>query len=256
MHLEEITIVLERPSEPGNAGAVCRAMKNMGLSRLRIAASELPPGANSELLARAVHAADIWEQAEHFGTLEAALADCTVSVGTTRRRGRHRKSNTLNPRELAEFLKTQPGRGAIVFGSERTGLNGEELALCNMASHIPVSAAFPSMNLSHAVQIYAYELYQAMADPAHAGTAGGPGHVPGQWVPMSRPEIDALVTKTCDTLSAMGFYRHPGREEQERFLRDLIARAGLSPGEGRYLGNIITKAGNVSAKEKGLTRRT
>ncbi|MDR1143137.1 MAG: RNA methyltransferase [Spirochaetaceae bacterium] len=249
MRLEEITIVLVRPSEPGNTGAVCRAMKNMGLSRLRIAASELPfgPGSPAELetlLARAVHAGNIWEQAEHFNTLEAALADCTISVGTTRRRGRRRKSNTLSARELAEFLKTRPGRAALVFGNERTGLEGEELERCNLASHIPVGPAFPSINLSHAVQIYAYELYQTLAGQGSA--AGGPGSVPGQWVPMARPETDALVHKICGTLAGMGFYRHPGREEQARFLRDLIARAGLNRSEGRYLENIITKAGRLS----------
>ncbi|MDR2662165.1 MAG: RNA methyltransferase [Treponema sp.] len=246
MRLEDITIVLVRPSEPGNTGAVCRAMKTMGLSRLCIAASELPlgpdaPGELEKLLARAVHAGDIWEQAEHFATLEAALADCTISVGTTRRRGRRRKSNTLSARELAEFLKTKAGRAALVFGNERTGLEGEELERCNLASHIPVSPAFPSINLSHAVQIYAYELYRTLAGP------GGADPVRGQWVPMTGPEIDAVVDRTCVTLAGMGFYRHPGREEQARFLRDLIARAGLSRSEGRYLENIITKAGRLSA---------
>jgi tRNA/rRNA methyltransferase/tRNA (cytidine32/uridine32-2'-O)-methyltransferase len=102
--------------------------------------------------------------------------------------------------------------------------------------------------LSHAVQIYAYELYHTLAGPEHAGTALRiPDPVPGQRIPMTRREIDALVTGTCDALAGMGFYRRPGREEQERFLRDMIARAGLSRSEGRYLENIITKAGRLSA---------
>jgi tRNA/rRNA methyltransferase/tRNA (cytidine32/uridine32-2'-O)-methyltransferase len=229
-------------------------MKNMGLRWLRTAASELNlAGPDLEkLLARAVHAADIWEGAEHVDTLETALADCALSAGTTRRRGRHRKSNTLSPRELAEFLKIRPGKAAIVFGNERTGLNGGELELCNMASHIPVSPEFPSVNLSHAVQIYAYELYQALAEnggdaAADGGPAagGGPGGVSGRWVPMVRDEIDAQVKTISDSLEALGFYKHPGKEEQERFLRDLIARAGLGLREGRYLGNIIVKAGRL-----------
>ncbi|MDR2210502.1 MAG: RNA methyltransferase [Spirochaetaceae bacterium] len=255
MRLDDITIVLARPSEPGNTGAVCRGMKNMGLRRLRIAAAELDlrSGTNREtLLARAIHAADIWEGAEHFATLEAALADCTISVGTTRRRGRRRKSNTLSPRDLAEFLKAKDGRAALVFGNERTGLEGEELALCNMASHISVSGEFPSINLSHAVQIYAYELYQAMAESAEGtgprGRSGpAPLKVPGQWIPMTGKEIDALVTAISGSLAAMGFYRNPGRKDQERFLRDLMARAGLSLSEGRYLRNLIVKAGRMGA---------
>jgi len=243
MRLEDIIFVLARPSEPGNTGAVCRAMKNMGFRRLRLVAPELsalPDAALKKLLDRAIHAADVWEEAVFFDTLPAALADCAVSVGTSRRRGRHRKSCTLTPGELAAFLKDKAGKTAIVFGNERTGLTREELELCNTASHIPVSPEFPSINLSHAVQIYAYELYQALADDN--GNRGGPRSISGKWVPMNAVEIDTLVKDISDSLSAIGFYRHPGREEQERFLRDLMARAGLSLSEGRYLGSIIAKA--------------
>jgi tRNA/rRNA methyltransferase/tRNA (cytidine32/uridine32-2'-O)-methyltransferase len=239
MHLDDITFVLARPSEPGNTGAVCRALKNFSFPRLRIAASLLPTAQadREKLLARAVHAADIWKGAEHFDSLPAALADCAISVGTSRRRGRRRKSSTLTPRELAAFLKDKPGKAALVFGNERTGLTREELELCNMASHIPVSPEFPSINLSHAVQIYACELYQTLGPQCDA--------VPGQWVPMTAGEIDTLVTTITNALASFGFYKNPGREEQERFLRDLMARAGLSLSEGRYLANIIAKAGRL-----------
>ena len=260
---DDIIIVLSRPSEPGNTGAVCRAMKNMGMSHLSIAAAtrpgiELPglgiprnntPAGNEaealsleRLLARAIHAADIWDNAEHYDSLKEALAGCSIAVGTSRRRGRHRKSNTLSARELAAFLKQKTGKAAIVFGNERTGLDREEMELCNMASHIPVSPDFPSINLSHAVQIYAYELYQALAENA---SFSGPAPVPGQWVPMNASETEDLVKSISASLETLGFYKYPGREEQERFLRDIIARAGLSLKEGRYLGNIIAKANHL-----------
>ena len=238
MVLDDIYIILSRPSEPGNAGAVCRAMKNMGLRHLRIAASELPNN-TEKLLARAIHASDIWDNAEHYDSLKDALADCTISAGTSRRRGRRRKLNTLCPRELAGFLQPKTGKAAIVFGNERTGLNREELELCNLASHIPVSPEFPSINLSHAVQIYTYELHLTLDNNS------GWMPVPGQWVSMDTGEIEAQVKKISESLESLGFYKYPGREEQERFLRDLIARAGLSLNEGRYLGNIITKAGRL-----------
>jgi tRNA/rRNA methyltransferase/tRNA (cytidine32/uridine32-2'-O)-methyltransferase len=253
MRLEDIVIILSRPSEPGNVGAVCRAMKNMGLQQLRVVGSSLqttpglPPAGTAELLARAVHAADIWENAEFFDSLEAALADCVLSVGTTRRRGHLRKTNTLTARELAGFLQPRTGKTAIVFGNERTGLEGAELELCNMASHILVSPEFPSINLSHAVQIYAYELFQALTEKHQRPyTQGGPSPVSGQWVPMTGAEIGELVQKISDSLASVGFYKHPGREDQERFLRDLAARAGLSLSEGRYFENIIVKAGRLA----------
>ena len=268
MRLEDIVVVLARPSEPGNTGAVCRAMKNMGLSRLRLAAPVyragpdpnirgLPEGPELEkLLSRAIHASGIWENARRFDSLEAALADCAITVGTTRRRGKHRKSYTLPPWELADFLKDKSGPAAIVFGNERTGLNDSELALCNLASHIPAHPAFPSVNLSHAVQIYAYELYRILGPACQSlqsPVAETPGDIPGPsavkpGIPMTQAECTALARRISESLESLGFYRHPGREEQERFLRDLFSRAGLGLREGRYLGNIAAKAARLAGR--------
>ena len=171
MLLSDVIIVLSRPAEAGNVGAVCRAMKNMGLSRLRLvspgfsvddasaALSEAGFGYGGNLAviqARAIHAADVWEKAETFDSLAAAVKDCALVIGTTRRRGRHRKQVTMTAAEAAAFVKSRPGPAALVFGNERTGLEDHEIDICNMASHIPVDEAFPSINLSHAVQIYAY----------------------------------------------------------------------------------------------------
>ncbi|GHV91143.1 RNA methyltransferase [Spirochaetia bacterium] len=308
MVLSDIIIILSRPSESGNVGAVCRAMKNMGLSRLRIVASqseacpqgeacpqseagaprESPDGHASfdeaALRARAVHAADIWEGAEFFDTLAEASADCSLLIGTTRRRGHHRKNVTMDPKELAAWLRDRPGpslegnsadagnptagrttgvtagrtagRTALVFGNERTGLEDDELALCNIASHIPVSEAFPSLNLSHAVQVYAYELFQAMGPMASIeGSPPAPEKVKGAWVPLSREQADALTAAVTKNLETLGFYRHPGRAEQERFIRDFISRAGLTEQEGRYFRDIFAKAARLAHvsmdREKG-----
>jgi tRNA/rRNA methyltransferase/tRNA (cytidine32/uridine32-2'-O)-methyltransferase len=234
MNLSDIVIILCRPSESGNVGAVCRVMKNMGLSDLRLAA---PLNLDDAIVrSRAVHALDIWENAQIFDTLTGAVADCALVAGTTRRRGHHRKSISMNPRDLASWLYSKTGKVAIVFGNERTGLEEAELNLCNIASHIPVSNAQPSLNLSHAVQIYAYELFLALQEPQA---------VKGEWAAMNYTEVTTLVDGITGTLADMGFYKHPGREEQSRFLRDIISRAGLMDREGQYLKDIIIKAGRI-----------
>jgi tRNA/rRNA methyltransferase/tRNA (cytidine32/uridine32-2'-O)-methyltransferase len=268
MQLSDFVIILSRVSEPGNAGAVCRAMKNMGLSRLRLASPV--PLDETQVRARAVHAGDIWDKAEYFDTLAEAAADCSLLIGTTRRRGRHRKGLTMDPRTLAAWLgergQGQDSGGAgpigLVFGNERTGLEDAELDLCNIASHIPVSDGFPSLNLSHAVQIYVYELFLAFGfeeknKPQRAQREGhlegggreapfqGPAPVKGEWRPLNRGQVEDLTASITNTLEGLGFYQHPGREEQYRFLRDLISRAGLGEGEGRYLANIFAKAGRL-----------
>ena len=256
MRLSDVIIVLSRPTEAGNVGAVCRAMKNMGLSRLRLAAPEFPVsdtigtlsesgfgyGGNLAVIkARAVHAADIWEEAKTFDSLAAAVRDCSLVIGTTRRRGRHRKRVTMTPAETAAFLKDRPGPAALVFGSERTGLEDGELKICNFASHIPVDGIFPSLNLSHAVQIYAYELFSAMAlQPEDT--------VKGQWVPLDQEAIEKLVLEVTDNLKSLGFYKQIGREEQKRFFRDLISRASLTEREGRYFADIIAKAARLAKR--------
>jgi tRNA/rRNA methyltransferase/tRNA (cytidine32/uridine32-2'-O)-methyltransferase len=251
MYLSDVTIILCRPSEPGNVGAVCRAMKNMGLARLRLVApawgapASLSGAWEETLLARTVHAEQVWEEAEVFDTLEAAMADLSLVIGTTRRRGHRRKAVTLTPEECAAFLQSHPGPAALVFGNERTGLEAEELNLCSLASHIPADDGFPSLNLSHAVQIYAYQLFRALApEPA----APGPAPVAGSWTPLNRLQLDGLVESVTTSLASLGFYKQKGREEQERFLRDIFARAGLTLNEGRYLGSIFAKAAHLAGK--------
>ena len=248
MVLSDIVVILCRASEPGNVGAVCRVMKNMGLSQLRMAGSGILD--ETPLFTRAIHAGDIWRGACFFDTLAAAVADCSLVVGTTRRRGRKRKNVTLEPRALTAWLAQQDTTGtvALVFGNERTGLEDEELNLCNIASHIPVSESFPSLNLSHAVQIYAYELFLAFGGTENrsAGTAHGP--VKGEWTPLSRQAADDLTGDITGTLAGIGFYKNPGREEQTRFLRDVICRAGLTEREGRYLKDIFVKAARLGKK--------
>jgi len=247
MFLQDVKIILCQAAKGGNVGAVCRVMKNMGLSGLRLAA---PQSLNSEqIYTMAVHAGDMWEKAQIYDNLAEAAADCAVVVGTTRRRGRKRKSVSMTPRVLAEWLSRRPGPAAIVFGGERAGLDEAELDLCNVASHIPVSDTQPSLNLSHAVQIYAYELFLALERncPAKAGCPAKPTLVKGEWRPMNQSEISALTGSITDTLASLGFYRHPNREEQTRFLRDVISRAGLTEREGGYLKDIFVKAARLGS---------
>jgi tRNA/rRNA methyltransferase/tRNA (cytidine32/uridine32-2'-O)-methyltransferase len=236
MFLQDIKIILCNISEPGNAGAVCRAMKNMGISSLRVAGcGDLE---TEKINARAVHAFDIWENACFFDNLADAVADCSIVVGTTRRRGHKRKNVSMPPRALASWLAERAGPAAIVFGNERTGLEERELELCNIASHIPVSDAFPSLNLSHAVQIYAYELFLAL-EPQNP--------VKGEWQAMNQAEINTLVATITDTLEKRGFYKNPAKDLHTRFFQDVISRAALSESEGRYFRDIIAKAARLGS---------
>jgi tRNA/rRNA methyltransferase/tRNA (cytidine32/uridine32-2'-O)-methyltransferase len=215
-------------------------MMNMGLSRLRIV-PESPEGGNwdeAQIRARAVHAAEIWERAESFPSLAEAAAGFPLVIGTTRRMGSRRKAHSMTPEETAAYLAEHPGPAALVFGNERTGLQDDELDLCNLAAHIPAAEAFPSLNLSHAVQIFCYELYRALKD--------GGGRTGRRWVPLDQDGLNGLTRSITNSLQNLGFYKQPGREEQERFFRDIFARAALTQREAEYVERIIAKASRLS----------
>ena len=149
-------LVLLRPRNADNLGAIARAMKNFGLTDW-VVVSPNPkllevPGLN----VMAVKAFDLLEKVRRVDTLSEAVADCSWVVGTTMRVIDGRRRHT--PRELvAEASARSDEQWAIVFGDERSGLSNEDLAECHALSFIPSSDEQPSLNLAQAVVVYAYE---------------------------------------------------------------------------------------------------
>jgi tRNA/rRNA methyltransferase/tRNA (cytidine32/uridine32-2'-O)-methyltransferase len=147
---------------------------------------------------------------------------------------------------------------AFMFGNERTGLETEELRYCNVASYIPANDAFPSLNLSHAVQVYTYALFNALRKTAelaaakHAGRTWFFGRPEGSWEPLALPYIENVVASISDELERKGFYRKPGREMQEEFLRDIFCRAGITYSEAQYMKKIILKSAHLDTHETHL----
>ena len=105
---ERFAFVLFRPQSAGNIGAAARALKNMGFDDLRLVA----PGTlnNREAAAMAVHADDVLARATVYPDLAAALADCSVAVGTTSRRGGYRSRAHPLRAAAAELVALSPAR--------------------------------------------------------------------------------------------------------------------------------------------------
>lgn len=158
--LDRIRFVLVETSHTGNLGAVARAMKTMGLSRLHLVRPKSPPDA--EALARASGADDLLAAARCHDRLVDALAGCRLVIGSSARL-RAVEWPLLEPPECARRLLADAGVGevALVLGRERSGLTNEELALCHYLAHIPTNPAFSSLNLAAAAQVFAYEIRQA-----------------------------------------------------------------------------------------------
>lgn len=231
MDLDNVWFVLHRPSSAENIGAVARAMKNFGLSRLAIVAPPSwtglprgggPLGAREEVLLRARktarHAADLLEAASIQPDARAALAGATWTCGTTSRTLGQRPS--LSPRELAAEVVARTARGpvAILFGEERRGLSDGELELCQAVCSIPTAAAYDSMNLAMASAVLAYELRLA----AGGRTAPPPE---AERSPARHATLEALWARLGAVLTAAGYLNPQNPEHILAEWRRLLARA-------------------------------
>lgn len=157
--LKNIRVVLVSPIYGGNVGAVCRAMKNCGITHLAIVAPR-DDFDTFEAQKMALHAVDIFTERQVYPSLAEAVADCGLVIGTTARLGLYR-SHAKTPRDIApriiETAATTPV--AIVFGREDNGLDNDDLARCTSLVQIPSSNLYSSLNLSHAVMICCYEIF-------------------------------------------------------------------------------------------------
>jgi tRNA (cytidine32/uridine32-2'-O)-methyltransferase len=171
MDSPDIRIVLVAPSHPGNIGAVARAMKNMGLTRLVLVRPRHFP--DPEATARASGAHDVLGAARSVSTLAEALEGCGFVTATTSRE-RDQYFRVVDVREAALRIVTEAQRSpaAVVFGAERTGLTNEELETAHALIRIPASPSYPSLNLAMAVQLVAYEIFRAQGVTPPAAVSG------------------------------------------------------------------------------------
>jgi TrmH family RNA methyltransferase len=205
-----VRLVLLRPRNADNLGAIARAMKNFGLSDW-VVVSPNPrllevPGLNR----LAVKSGELLESVRLEETLEGALDGCSWVVGTTMRRieGRQR----LSPREVAIEAHARGGKLALVFGDERSGMTNEDLERCHALSFIPASDAQPSLNLSQAVVVYAWELFSASL----------PQGAPPPPAPAADAAIQALRKDLGAALTQAGFLQDDGRGGVDDLLGPLL----------------------------------
>lgn len=227
-----VRVILCRPSHPGNVGAVARAMKTMGFSRLLLVGGPALP--DPQASARASGAFDVLQAARRHSSLAEALSGTIFSVALTSRR-RELANPPLWARdaaaELARFI--EQGEVALVFGNETHGLANEELALCSAWASIPADSAYASLNLAAAVQVMCYELRLALL-----GRSPIPAHRPVDTL-AAHEEVEGLLAAIEAAAIASGFLDplRPGRLMLR--LRRLFARARLERNEVNILRGLL-----------------
>lgn len=239
--LERVVVVLHRPRDLVNIALVIRAMKNMGLSRLRV----VEPGEwDTYRLEGIAHGTgDLIEAAEHFDDLESALADAVRVVGTTARRRAHPREWST-PEEAASDLLARTAEGPVVllFGPEDRGLTNEELDRCHELVSIPADPDHPSMNLAHAALLVLYEMRRAASRRADLEerdlSAGKDREAP----PATAEELEAFFGVWEEALETVGFFHGIDPGPKMRSFRSLFMRADL---DRRELGLLEAAAWEV-----------
>jgi tRNA (cytidine32/uridine32-2'-O)-methyltransferase len=237
MKNESIRIVCIGTSHPGNIGAVARAIKNMGLTKLYLVSPRCcfpNPHAN----ARAAGADDVLENAVVTDDLSLALQDCGLVIGVSARQ-RHIALPILTPRVSAEQIvrEAQQTSVAILFGAEDAGLTNEELHRCHHQVQIPCNPEFSSLNLAAAVQLLSYEIYLAnLAQPSESEAAS-------DWA--SADEMERFYTHLEEILIDIKFLDPTNPKHLMKRLRRLYHRARPDKTEINILRGILTAVKRV-----------
>jgi len=238
--LSKIRIVLVNTSHPGNIGGAARAIKNMGMSKLYLVAPREWP--SDKAVWRASNAADVLENAVVVDTLDEAIGDCGLVIGTSARE-RRIPWPLVTPRECGEraIAESCQHEIAIVFGREDRGLTNEELHKCNYHVHIPSNPEYSSLNLATAVQVLCYEMRMA-----HLIAAEGKPIEFNDWdqPPANSEALERYYVHLQETLEKLGFLE-PGNPRQTMTrLRRLYNRVRLDEMELSILRGILTSSQN------------
>lgn len=241
MSLENIRVVLVRPMYGGNIGSVCRAMKNMGLSKLVLVAPQASVDW-AEARMMAVNARDILDARVEASDLASAVADCVQVAGTTGREGVYRL-HSETPRSWAPtFLASAHSAPvAVIFGAEDSGLSNEEVALCTQILRIPSSPDYPSLNLSQAVLVCCYELF----------LAGGGYEPPVEKHPeASHAHRERMLAMWESMLHDVGFFEPEKADHMMMAVRRIFSRGRLSEADVQILMGVARQVGWATTKRE------
>jgi len=239
MPLDNIVIILAGTKHPGNIGSAARAMANMGLGRLTLAAPRCEIDEEAHRMAKA--GTDVLDAAQIFPSLTEAAAEMHMLVGTTGAIGGYR-ADTSTPRQLAPKILEQAEKQTvgIIFGPEDTGLVDEDLRLCQLLIRIPTSRHAVSINLAQAVMVISYELM-----------LGSFTREPGRTLRLaSLEQTEAMYIQLEEALLKAGFL-HPQNARHMMFaIRRLLGRAGMESSDVGILRGIARQINWFSTAKK------
>jgi tRNA/rRNA methyltransferase len=231
--------VLVRPQLGENIGKAARAMLNFGLREMRLVAPR-DGWPNPDAGPAASGADEVLARAQVYDSVADAVADCAhVYATTVRKRGVTKP--VLTPEVAACEIQARPGRSAILFGPERSGLETDDVALARTIITVPVNPAFGSLNLAQAVILCAYEWSKHAPTVADGGQALTQPPAEELLPPAPQEELEAMLAHLERLLEPKGYFLPPSRAAAtRRTLRTMLTKPGWNHLEVRTLRGVLS----------------
>ncbi|MFC1800802.1 TrmH family RNA methyltransferase, partial [Nanoarchaeota archaeon] len=135
------------------------------------------------------------------------------------------------PEQLAGKIKDKKSKFAIVFGREGPGLTNEEIMMADFVVTITSNTKYPTLNLSHAVNIILYELFKATASE----------HVSSHITPISAAEKEQLTKMLNKVLNKMTFSTKEKKQTQKTVWKRMIGKSMMTKREAYALMGFLGK---------------
>ncbi|MEM7664595.1 MAG: RNA methyltransferase [Pseudomonadota bacterium] len=233
-------IVLVRPQLGENIGKAARAMLNFGLTEMRLV-NPRDGWPNPSAGPSAAGADTVLDEAKVYASTAEAVADCAQVYATTvRKRGVTKP--VVGPDGAAAQIHAEPGRSAILFGREASGLETEDVALARYILTVPINPEFGSLNLAQAVILCAYEWSRIGRELEGEGeTLVQPTADEELLPPAPQDELEGLVTHLERMLEPKGYFLPESRSEAtRRTLRTVLTKPGWNHLEVRTLRGVLS----------------
>ena len=240
MSLGKVYFILIRPQMGENIGSVARAIKNFNIKYLRI----VNPRCNwpsQKALATSVGAKDILKSAKIYNSIEKAIGDLDIIFAST---SRIRKVNKKIISILDFKKKVEKKRKiGILFGPEASGLSNDEISYANYLVKIPTNKKFSSLNLSHSVIIFCFELFQYFSNKKAIYKSGYKSSV------AKKSEVNKFLSFIINKLDKKGFLQPDHkRKSMIRNINNIFHRLNLSEQEIRILLGIFSTLNEFNKK--------
>jgi tRNA/rRNA methyltransferase len=226
--LDRIDIILVGTLNSGNIGSVARAMKNTGLSCLKLVNPQCE--IDDQTYCMATTGEDIIKDVKMFSGIREAIHGSSYVYGTTSRDRRWR--NLLYPEEMAKKALSLSQRNSIsiLFGPEDKGLSNDELELCSEVVTIPTSKGASSLNISHAVMVICYEFFRAAEEKKFP---------PADNLLAPTEKVERMYDHMKEALLEIGFLDPNNPEHALGNFRRILTRAELAPDDVQLIRGVF-----------------